>query len=115
MNGHLARCAEQLRYAVRHIASSPRTLQQRLSDMYIETKFGNISEDDLVYGTLKQDYRKIRSALDNESRTAALTDEQAEKLILKICSLCESISYLLGKHSLFVGTDKTAGTDKPAV
>jgi hypothetical protein len=103
---HLGRCAEHLRNAVRHLAnSSCTTPQQKLTNMYEDTRFGSICEDDFLEGSLKHDYLAIRGSLTKDSETqavaniGAMSDEQAQKVIKQICWLSESVAYALGRQS----------------
>jgi hypothetical protein len=106
MKEDLGRCAEQLRNAVRHLAnSSCTTPQQKLTNMYEDTRFGSICEDDFLEGSLKDDYLAIRGSLTKYSETqaaaniGAMSDEQAQKVIRQICWLSESVAYALGRQS----------------
>src|ERR1700686_3241387 len=106
MKEHLGRCAEQLRNAVRHLAnSSCITPQQKLANMYEDTRFGSICEDDFLEGSLKHDYLAIRGSLTRASEPqavaniGAMSDEQAHKLIGQICYLSEAVAYVLGRQS----------------
>jgi hypothetical protein len=105
MKEHLGRCAEQLRYAVRHLANSSGTPQEKLASMYDETRFGSIFQDDFPDGSLKNDYLTIRGSLIKASKSeavpniAAMSDEQARKVIRQICSLSGAVAYMLGRQS----------------
>ena len=87
MKEHLGRCAEQLRYAVRHLASSSCTPQEKLTNMYNDTGFGSICQDDFLDGSLKNDYLTIRASLIKASEPqavvniATMSDDQAHKNI----------------------------------
>jgi hypothetical protein len=94
---HLARFAEQLRYAVRRLASNSGTPSQKLLDMYNDTGFKHICQDDLPYDSLKKDYLTITNSLSKTREP--MSNEQALKVIGQICSLSSAISYLLGKQS----------------
>jgi hypothetical protein len=102
---HLGRCAEQLRYAVRNLASSSGTAQEKLTGMYNDTAFGSIYEGDFTEGSLKDDYLIVRGSLikADEAKAAvniaAMSDEQAQKVIRQICWLSESVAYALGRQS----------------
>jgi hypothetical protein len=107
MQEHLARCAEQLRYAVRHLANSYCTTpQEKLTGMYNDTRFGSIYEGDFPDGSLKNDYLTIRGSLIKADEPkaavniAAMSDEQAQKTIRQICWLSESVAYALGRQSV---------------
>ena len=105
MKEHLGRCAEQLRYAVRHLASSSCTPQEKLTSMYNDTGFESICQDDFLDGSLKNDYLMITGLLVQTSKPqavaniAAMPDEQARKTITQICSLSEAVAYALGRQS----------------
>jgi hypothetical protein len=106
MKEHLGRCAEHLRNAVRHLAnSSCTTPQQKLTNMYGATRFGSICEDDFLEGALKDDYLTIRGSITKASEPqagvniAAMSDDQAQKVIRQICWLSESVAYALGRQS----------------
>jgi hypothetical protein len=105
MKEHLGRCAEHLRVAVRHLASSSSTPQEKLTNMYEDTRFGSISEDDFLAGSLKDDYLTIRASLTTATEPeavvniAAMSDDQAQKVIRQICWLSESVAYALGRQS----------------
>lgn len=105
MKEHLGRCAEQLRYAVRHLASSSGTPQEKLTSMYSETRFGSICEEDFLEGSLKNDYLTITGSLIKVSEPraaaniAAMSDEQARRVIGQICCLSEAVAYALGSRS----------------
>lgn len=105
MKEHLGRCAEHLRIAVRHLASSSSTPQKKLTDMYEDTRFGSISEDDFREGSLRDDYLAIKASLTKGSEPqavaniAAMSDDQAQQVIRQICWLSESVAYALGRQS----------------
>jgi|SRR5580700_1367283 hypothetical protein len=105
MKEHLGRCAEHLRKAVRHLANSSATPQAKLTNMYLDTRFGSISQEDFLDGTLKNDYLTITAALikAHESQAvvniAAMSNDQAQKVIRQICCLSESVAYALGRLS----------------
>src|SRR5580704_5931828 len=63
MQERLAACAENLRKAVRYLANSSCTPQQKLIGMYNEGGFARICQDDLPEGFLKDDYLTIRDSL----------------------------------------------------
>jgi len=73
--------------------------------MYEDTRFGSVCEDDFLEGSLKTDYLAIRGSLTKDSETqavaniAAMSDEQAQKVIRQICWLSESVAYALGRQS----------------
>jgi hypothetical protein len=102
---HLGRCAEHLRYAVRYLANSSCAPQEKLTGMYNDTGFGSLGEDDFPDGSLKNDYLTIRGSLIKASEPqaavniAAMSDEQARKVIGRICSLSEAVAYVLGRRS----------------
>jgi hypothetical protein len=105
MKEHLARCAEQLRYAVHHLANGSGTPQEKLTSMYNQTTFGSICQDDFLDGSLKNHYLTITGSLVKTSEPqavaniAAMSDEQARKTIREICSLSEAVAYALGRQS----------------
>jgi hypothetical protein len=105
MKEHLGRCAEHLRIAVRHLANSSSTPQEKLTNMYEDTGFGSISEDDFLEGSLRDDYLAIRASLAKASEPkavvniTAMSDDQAQKVIWQICWLSESVAYALGRLS----------------
>jgi hypothetical protein len=105
MKEHLGRCAEHFRKAVRHLGNGFGTPQHKLKSMYRDTWFGSISEDDLPDGPLRNDYLTIRGSLFKAGEPqsvvdiAALTDEQARKVIEQTCWLSESVAYALGRQS----------------
>jgi hypothetical protein len=63
------------------------------------------AKDDFLDCSLKNDYLTIRGSLikANEPKAAvniaAMSDEQARKVINRICSLSVPVAYLLGRHS----------------
>jgi hypothetical protein len=101
---HLARCAEQLRRAVRYLANSSCAPQEKLRDVY-DTEFGSIWHDDFPDGPLKDDYLTIIGSLvkPDEPKAAvniaAMSDEQARTVIQQICSLSQAAAYALGRQS----------------
>ena len=105
MKEHLGRCAEHLRYAVRYLANSSCTHQKKLTDMYHDTRFGSICQDDFVNGSSKNEYLTISGSLVKADEPnaavniAAMSDEQARKVIGQICSLSEFVAYALGRRS----------------
>jgi hypothetical protein len=105
MKEHLARCAEHLRKAVRHLAHSSDTPQEKLKSMYEDTRFGSISEDDFPSDSLRKDFLTIRGSLIKSREPqvvvniAALPDEQAPEVIQQICSLSQAAAYALGRQS----------------
>jgi hypothetical protein len=104
MQERLAACAENLRKAVRYLANSSCTPQQKLIGMYNEGGFGRICQDDLPEGFLKDDYLTIRDSLiktdepNSMAKIAAMSDEQARKVMDQICSLSGAVSYVLGEQ-----------------
>ena len=104
MKEHLARCAEQLRRAVRYLANSSCAPQEKLRDVY-DTEFGSIWHDDFPDGPLKDDYLTIIGSLvkPDEPKAAvniaAMSDEQARTVIQQICSLSQAAAYALGRQS----------------
>jgi hypothetical protein len=102
---HLARCAEHLCYAVRYLANSPCAPQEKLTGVCRDTGFGTICQDDFLDGSLKNDYLTIRGSLikPDEPKAAvniaAMSDEQARKVINQICSLSVAVAYVLGKQN----------------
>ena len=106
MKEHLGRCAENLRYAVRHLASGSGTAQQKLKTMCEDTRFGSICEDDFPEGSLRSDFLTIRGSLLKTCEPqvfvniAAMHDEEAHKVIQQICWLSESVAYALGRQSI---------------
>jgi len=105
MDEHLARCAEHLRKAVLHLASSSDTPQEKLKNMYEDTRFGSICEDDFPSVSLRNDFLTIRGSLVKtcesqvEVNIAAMSDEQALEVMQKICSLSQAAAYALGRQS----------------
>ena len=105
MTVQLGRCAEQLRMAVRHLASSSTSPQENLTSMYGDTGFARISADDFPNGILRNQYLAIRGSLINATEPqvvvniAAMSDEQARKVMGQICSLSDAVAYALGKQS----------------
>ena len=106
MQEHLGRGAEQLRYAVRHLASSSCTPQEKLTNMYNDTGFGNICQEDFLDGSLKHAYLTISASLIKAGEPqavvniAAMSDDQAQKVIRQICWLSEAVAYALGRQSI---------------
>jgi len=70
-----------------------------------DTGFGSIWQDDFPDGSLKNDYLTIRGSLIKadepkaDVNIAAMSDEEARKIISQICWLSESVAYALGRHS----------------
>ena len=104
MKDNLARCAEQLRKAVRFLANSSCAPREKLRGAY-DTEFGSIWHDDFPNGSLKDDYLTIISSIikSDEPKAAvniaAMSDEQARTVIQQICSLSQAAAYVLGKQS----------------
>jgi hypothetical protein len=100
---HLARCAEQLRRAVRYLANSSCAPREKLREVY-DTEFGSIWHDDFRDGPLKDDYLTIISSIVKADEPkaavniAAVSDEQARAVIQQICSLSLATAYALGRH-----------------
>jgi hypothetical protein len=105
MQEHLGRCAEQLRNAVRHLAHSSGSSQEKLKGMFDDTGFGRIYEGDFPVGSLRNEYLTIRASLIKTSgphvvgNVAATSDEQARKVIEQICGLSQAVAYALGRQS----------------
>jgi len=105
MKEYLGRCAENLRYAVRHLASSSGTAQEKLTGMYKDTAFGSIDEGDFTEGYLKDNYLIVRGSLvkacepNAAVNIAAMSDEQALRVIKQVCLLSEAVAYALGRQS----------------
>jgi hypothetical protein len=92
----LGRCAEQLRYAVRHLADSSGTPQEKLASMYNETTFGSIYEGDFTAGSLRHDFQAISAQMSRDTEPhfvahiAAISDDRARRVIAQVCSLSEA-------------------------
>jgi hypothetical protein len=105
MTQHLGRCAEQLRKAVRHLATSSDSPQKNLTSMYDDSGFDRINTGDFPNGILRNQYLAIRGSLTNATEPhavvniAAMSDEQARDVMAQICSLSEAVAYVLGKRS----------------
>ena len=101
---HLARCAEQLRRAVRYLANSSCAPREKLRGVY-DTEFGSIWHDDFPDGSLKDDYLIIINSIIKVDEPkaalniAAMSDEQARTVIQQICSLSQATAYALGRQS----------------
>jgi hypothetical protein len=106
MKEHLGRCAEHLRKAVRHLANSSDTPREKLTSMYDDAWFGSICQDDFPDGSLRNGYLTIRGSLIKASapqvavNIAAMSDEQARKVIAQICWFSEAVAYALGGQSI---------------
>ena len=106
MKEHLGRVAEQLRDAVHYLAHGSCAPKEKLTGTYNDSGFGSNCQDDFPNGTLKNDYLTIRDSLitaDERNAAvniAAMSDEQAEKVISQICSLSEGVAYVLGRQSV---------------
>jgi hypothetical protein len=98
----LGRCAEHLRKAVRYLALSSGTPQEKLTSMFNDTGFGSIHKDDFPKGPLKDDFQTITGSLIKASEPQVvvnirtMTDEQARKVIGQICELSDDVAYALG-------------------
>jgi len=74
--------------------------------MYNDTRFGSIRQDDFLDGPLKNDYLTITGSLIKADEPnaavniAAMSDEQARRVIRQICWLSESVAYALGRQSV---------------
>jgi hypothetical protein len=105
MTKSLARVAEQLRHAVRHLANSSCTPHGKLRNMYNDTLFGSISESDFPDGPLRGSYLTVRASLIKVDEPqaavniAGMSDEQALEVIEQICALSEAVTYTLGRTS----------------
>jgi hypothetical protein len=105
MENRLAHCTEHLRKAVRHLAHSSDAPQEKLKNMYEDTRFGGICEDDFPGGSLRDDFLTIRGSLVKTCEPqvvvniAAMSDEQALEVMQKICSLSQAAAYALGRQS----------------
>ena len=105
MNEHLGRGAEQLRKAVRHLANSCGTPQEKLTSMYNDTGFGTIYEGDFPEGSLRNAFHAITGQMSDACEPhflvhiAAMSDERARKVIEQICCLSDSVAYTLGRQS----------------
>ena len=73
--------------------------------MYNDTGFGSICQEDFLDGSLKHAYLTIRASLIKASEPqavvniAAMSDEQARRVIGQICWLSEAVAYALGRQS----------------
>jgi hypothetical protein len=73
--------------------------------MYNNTGFGGICQDDFRDGSLRADYLTIMGSLVKAdepkvaANIAAMSDEQARKVIEQICSLSQAAAYALGRQS----------------
>jgi hypothetical protein len=78
----------------------------RETDGHVQRRWvGSNCQYDFPDGTLKNAYLTIRNSLfkaDEPKATvniAAMSDEQARKVISEICSLSEAVAYTLGRQS----------------
>jgi hypothetical protein len=97
MTEHLGRCAEQLRHAVRHLANSSGTPQEKLRVMLSATMYGNIAEGDFPLGQLRDEFAAIACQTAND--IASMSDERARRVIEQICCLSDATAYELGRKS----------------
>jgi len=103
MKEQLARCAEHLHKAVRHLALSSGTPQEKLKSMYHGTGLGSIYKGDFPNGSLRRDFQAITGQMNDSSELqfmvhiAAMSDERARKVIEQICALSADVSCALGK------------------
>jgi hypothetical protein len=73
--------------------------------MYNDAGFGSNYQDDFPDGSLKNDYLTIRGSLikadepNADVNIAAMSDEEARKVISQICWLSEGVAYALGRQS----------------
>ena len=101
MKEQLARCAEHLREAVRFLALSSGTPQEKLPSMYHTTGLGSIYKSDFPNGSLRRDFQAITGQMNDRSEPqfmlhiAAISDERARKVIEQICDLSADVSCAL--------------------
>jgi hypothetical protein len=102
MKEQLGRCAEHLRKAVRYLALSSGTPQEKLTSMYHNTGLGSIYKGDFPNGSLRRDFQAITGQMNDSSEPqfmahiAAMSDERARKVIEQICELSADVSCALG-------------------
>jgi hypothetical protein len=105
MQPQLGRCAEHLRKAVVHLACSSGTPQEKLSAIYNSGGFGTMLPEDFPTGSLRNGYLIIRNAVIKSSEPqiikniAAMSDDEAYRVIEEICDLSDSVAYALGAQS----------------
>ena len=102
MKEQLGRCAEHLRKAVRYLALSSGTPQEKLTSMYHNTGLGSIYKGDFPNGSLRRDFQAITGQMNDRSEPqfmahiAAMSDARARKVIEQICDLSADVSCALG-------------------
>ncbi len=98
----LGRCSEHLRKVVRYLALNSGTPKEKLTGMVSNTGFGSIAEVDFPNGSLRDDFQAIKAKLSTATEPkwvvniAAMSDEQARKVIEQICELSDDVSRALG-------------------
>ena len=102
MKEQLARCAEHLGKAVRYLALSSGTPQEKLTSMYHSTGLGSIYKGDFPTGSLRQNFQAITGKMNDTSEPqfmvhiAGMSDERARGVIEQICRLSDDVSRALG-------------------
>ena len=102
MKEQIGRCAEHLQKAVRYLALSSGTPQEKLTSMYHDTGLGSIYKGYFPIGALRRDFQAITGQMNDRSEPqfmvhiAAMSDERARKVIVQICDLFADVSFALG-------------------
>ena len=102
MKEQLGRCADHLFKAVRYLALSPGTPQEKLTGMYQNTGLASIFKGDFPNGSLRQAFQAITGTMNDNSEPqfmvhiAAMSDERAREVIEQICQLTYNVARALG-------------------
>jgi hypothetical protein len=89
--------AEHLRKAVRFLALSSGTPQEKLTSMYNNTGLGSIYKGDFPNGSLRHDFQAITGQMNDYSEPrfmvhiTAMSDERARRVIEQICELSDDV------------------------
>jgi hypothetical protein len=102
MKEQLGRVAEHLCKAVRYLALSSGTPQEKLTGMYHNTGLASIYKADFPSGPLRQAFQAITGTMNDNSEPqfmvhiAAMPDDRARKVIEQICQLSSDVARALG-------------------
>ena len=102
MKEQLGRVAEHLCKAVRFLAVSSGTPQEKLTSMYHNTGLASIYKGDFPNGSLRLAFQAITGTMNDNSEPqfmihiAAMSDDRARKVIEQICQLSSDVARALG-------------------
>ena len=106
MKERLEHCAQRLRKAVRYMAASRGTSQEKLRGIVVNVGFGSVEEIDFPKGPLRDDFQAITCQMRDDTgpqsviRIAVMCDERARSVIAQISMLADDVARALENYPL---------------